>query len=101
MVFYGDAAKPPGGVGSHGMTDGGKHRYICSAVGESTRLGKVNSFFNSVLPDASRLLVFGQQWRKNATRGNMILEFQPIANDFIHSKVQGDRPDLKIERPGY
>jgi hypothetical protein len=31
----------------------------------------------------------------------MILELEPVANDFIETKMQRDRPDLKIECTGY
>src|SRR5262249_5847569 len=61
----------------------------------------IDVFLGGILPDAARFFVFGQQRRKNTAGSDMILELESIADDFVDTEVQGDRPHLKIESAGH
>src|SRR5204862_1751124 len=85
----------------YGMPDRREHRYIRLAVRKRAGLAEIDVFLGGVFTDASRLFILGQQRRENTAGGNMVLELESIADDFINSEVQRDRTDLEIESPSH
>src|SRR3989442_4436774 len=83
------------------MTDGGKHWNVRGTIRKSTRLRQINAFAGGIVADAARLFVFCQQRRKHPARGNVISEFEPIADDFVDAKVKCNRPDGEIQCSSY
>src|SRR5215510_8166801 len=83
------------------MPDRRKHRDIRLAVRKCAGLAEIDVFLGRVLANASSLFVLRQKWRQDTPPRNVVLELQPVADDFIDSEMQRDGPYLKIESAGH
>src|SRR5438045_8149087 len=50
---------------------------------------------------ADGFFVFGEQRREDPTSGDVIPEFEPVANHFLETKMQSDGADLEIQRASH
>ena len=48
-----------------------------------------------------RFLVLGKQRREHTARGDVVLELEPVADDFVESEMQRDGADREVQRSGY
>src|SRR5438874_29093 len=95
-----DETQPARGICRHRESDGGEHRNVSRTVGKSARLRKINTLARGIYTNTARLFVLRQQGRKDSACGNVVFEFEPIANNLFDAEMQRDRADREIERSG-
>src|SRR5215831_3536592 len=97
MSFQRDTTKTSRRIRSYRMPDSRKHRYVGRTVRECTGFSEIDTFVFSISTNAARFFILRKQRRKYAPGRNVIFEFEPVANHFLETKMQGNRADLKIQ----